>query len=141
MSDYKGSVKIKLALDSQLNSLVKEVNDKNLSEDYEDIKVTTIDSFCENNNIGSIDVLKTDVEGLDYHVLLGAKNLIQEKKIKYIFAEVGFRHLPDKGDFTAIADYLHKSGYCFSGLYDNFRWGIGQMYLKFSNALFRRYDI
>jgi FkbM family methyltransferase len=140
LSDFECTAKIALMGDNQENRLMENETDINHSESQE-VKVTTIDAFCTKHNIDNIDILKTDVEGFDFKVLLGAKKLLKERRVKYIISEVGFRHLPDKGDFILISDYLHKSGYCLSGFYDNYRWGKGKMYLKFSNALFRRYDI
>lgn len=51
------------------------------------IKLDTLDNFCKENKIENIDLLKIDTEGGEYKVLLGAKNLIQNKQIKIIFFE------------------------------------------------------
>jgi FkbM family methyltransferase len=49
------------------------------------IKITTLDKFYENNLTGqSIDLLKIDVEGYEYKVLLGAKKLIGSGKVNLI---------------------------------------------------------
>ncbi|HYV33331.1 MAG TPA: FkbM family methyltransferase [Candidatus Limnocylindria bacterium] len=58
-------------------------------EASEDAEVETIDGFCKRENISEIDFLKLDVEGNEYKVLLGAKGLLKEKKIKFIQFEFG----------------------------------------------------
>lgn len=48
------------------------------------IKLTEIDTFLEKHQINCIDFLKIDTEGNDFNVLLGAKNTLQNAKIKII---------------------------------------------------------
>lgn len=55
----------------------------------EDIQLRTLDEFCEQESIRQIDLLKMDVEGNEYKVLLGAKNLLDEHMIKAIQMEFG----------------------------------------------------
>ena len=59
----------------------------------EKIQVTTLDNFCEKENIDYIDCLKIDVEGFEQEVLEGAKNLLSNKKINLIILEVSQRIL------------------------------------------------
>lgn len=44
------------------------------------IKIVTLDSFCQKNNIAKIDFLKIDTEGYDGRILLGGKDIIQKCK-------------------------------------------------------------
>jgi FkbM family methyltransferase len=46
--------------------------------------INTVDQYCKDNGIQEIDFLKIDTEGYDYRVLLGAKEIIDNKKVKYI---------------------------------------------------------
>ena len=48
------------------------------------IKIETLDEFCKKNNIEKIDYLKIDTEGSNFDVILGATEMIKNKKIKYI---------------------------------------------------------
>ena len=48
----------------------------------------TIDKFCEENKIDFIDFIKIDVQGAEYLVLEGAKNILKNKKIKYLQMEI-----------------------------------------------------
>ena len=50
----------------------------------EEIELTTLDDFTKSSNIDQIDFLKIDTEGHELEVLEGAKNLIDNQKIKVI---------------------------------------------------------
>ncbi|MCK5021954.1 MAG: FkbM family methyltransferase [Candidatus Pacebacteria bacterium] len=45
---------------------------------------TTIDHFCHENNIHSIDFLKIDTEGNEFDILNGASKMLKENRIKFI---------------------------------------------------------
>jgi FkbM family methyltransferase len=49
-----------------------------------EIEIKTIDGFCNEKNINNIDFIKIDVEGHEFAVLQGAKNMIDQNKIKII---------------------------------------------------------
>lgn len=51
------------------------------------IKLTTLDQYCKQNDIRNIDLLKIDTEGNELKVLKGARKLIEEKKIGVIQLE------------------------------------------------------
>lgn len=84
----------------------KSKNQKNSSQI---IKITTIDSFTKKNGIEYIDFLKIDVEGFDYKVLIGANDLIKNRRIKYIqfeFNEMCVDNRVFLSDFiTLLKDY------------------------------------
>jgi len=42
----------------------------------------TIDNYCRQHQIGMVDLLKVDVEGAEYQVLLGAREMLKGKKIE-----------------------------------------------------------
>jgi len=63
-------------------------------ENYETIKVktNTLDNICKINKIKQIDILKLDTDGNEFEVLMGAKKLLSEGKIKLIYTEIsGFK--------------------------------------------------
>jgi FkbM family methyltransferase len=64
-------------------------SDKTLSVDKYRVYVTTVDDFCQENNIEVINYLKIDVEGYELEVLKGAKNLLEKKKIVSGQFEIG----------------------------------------------------
>lgn len=49
----------------------------------------TVDSYCKDNNIPHIDFMKIDVEGHEFKVLEGAKEMINSRAIDYIQFEFG----------------------------------------------------
>jgi FkbM family methyltransferase len=127
--------------DSGLNSLNDQFNQLNKSAVTQQITVEKLDNFCEANKVNRIHLLKIDTEGYEMEVLKGAGELIKQKKIDFILAEVGFKDGPDKTNFSLMIDHLHKNGFYFAGLYENSRWGKGSMFVKFANALFVRYEL
>jgi FkbM family methyltransferase len=57
------------------------------------ISVTTVDLFCEKNNISNIDFLKIDVEGFEFEVLKGAEKMISSGRVANIQFEFGENYL------------------------------------------------
>ncbi len=55
----------------------------------ENINVTTLDKFAEENKIQSIDFLKLDTQGTELEILKGAENLLSKHKISVIKTEFG----------------------------------------------------
>jgi FkbM family methyltransferase len=77
---------------------------------YEEINLTTIDNFCDENGITSIDFLKIDVEGHELKVLHGAKKMIRESRIRFIQFEFGGCNI-DSRTFFQDFFYLLKDKY------------------------------
>jgi FkbM family methyltransferase len=46
--------------------------------------LNTVDEYCREKGISKIDFLKIDAEGFDYKVLVGAKQMLEQNRIKYI---------------------------------------------------------
>jgi len=55
--------------------------------------IVTLDSYCENMEIDTIDFLKIDTQGFEINVLRGAKSLLERSAIKIIQFELLFRPL------------------------------------------------
>lgn len=55
----------------------------------EDVEAVTIDEYCQNNHISQIDLLKIDVEGAEYQVLLGARQMLENQSIHCCVFEFG----------------------------------------------------
>ena len=56
----------------------------NSTYEGEDYDLHTVSEYCWIHKIGQIDFLKIDTEGFDYKVLLGAKDMLEQNRIKYI---------------------------------------------------------
>jgi len=76
------------------------------------VKVQGIDSYCVNNKIDFIDLLKIDTESNDLNVLLSAKTMLENTKIKLIKVEVVF----DSLDYIKILNYLTNFNYVLVGI-------------------------
>jgi FkbM family methyltransferase len=130
---------IELNANSEWNSLVTQLNN---STDFADnriaIQVTTVDRFCEQNKIESIDLFKTDTEGYDLEVLKGATGLLKSRKIKFVFTEIGLsstdiRHT----NFYEISAFLTQFNFRCLALYEVVSSGDTQ---HWGNALYMRLD-
>jgi FkbM family methyltransferase len=80
-------------------------------EGTEKIITTTIDSYCQKNGIDRIDLLKIDVEGAEYQVLIGAQRMLQEKRIGCCVFEFGQTTFDMGNDPNEIENYLTQLGY------------------------------
>lgn len=71
------------------------------------VPVTTIDEFCKEQKIASIDVLKIDTQGFELEVFKGAINSMRENKIGLLYFEVTFidmyKGLPRFGELFEFA--------------------------------------
>ena len=57
--------------------------------DSETVRIETLDSYCQREEISRIDLLKLDVEGHELNVLLGGARLLQDKAIAAVLFEFG----------------------------------------------------
>jgi FkbM family methyltransferase len=115
LSSSARAVDIHRQMDSGWNSVSKSI-DRGLGKTT--IRLETIDAFCLQRGIGRVNILKTDTEGHDLHVLKGAAKLLSEGAIDAIYCEVGF-HCEDVGHthFPAVLEYLQSHSFQFYGLY------------------------
>jgi FkbM family methyltransferase len=128
-ADTNRVARIQSAEYSTVNSLRNELSNSSSSPDAELVTITTLGSFCAEQNISHVDFLKTDTEGFDLEVLKGAEAMLRSHKIQFILAEVSFD--PDNTyreadrrsqifvtSFFRLAEYLHDFGYHFVDVYD-----------------------
>jgi FkbM family methyltransferase len=77
-------------------------------------KFNTIDNYCKENDINSIDYIKLDVEGAEYMVFEGAAQMLKNRKIKggQFEGTPGGTCLKDAGaSFDMIKTLLNSHGY------------------------------
>jgi FkbM family methyltransferase len=98
----------------------------------------TLDGFCAARHLNSIDVLKIDTEGYDLEVLKGAKGLLQNRAVKFIYLEfnqiVGCTE-QKRGLLSPLAEMLGHFGFKFVASYNDYIWPEGGFFAV-SNALF-----
>jgi FkbM family methyltransferase len=128
-----GTAQIYLTEHSTMSSLIRP--DAPLGE--ETVRITTVDDFAAEQNIDRVDLLKVDAEGFDLEVLKGAGRLLNEGKVAFVLAEIGFhrgdhRHLL----FDDVRDFLVSKGFGVFGFYDQQPEWSGENRLRYSNACF-----
>jgi len=92
---------------SALNSLLKRAyGSAKILETYL-VDVVTIDEFCKENGISYINLLKTDTEGYELHVLKGASDLMKQNKVQFVYVEVFFNeNYVGQSSFGDIYNFL-----------------------------------
>jgi FkbM family methyltransferase len=93
---------------SEHASLYNEVF-QDVKPDICEVDILTIDSFCTENNITQIELLKMDTEGNEFAILEGAKRMLSEHRIKIIHFEFGDRNIYSRvfmrDFFKTLSDY------------------------------------
>ena len=83
------------------------------------VSVLTIDTFCSEQQINYIDILKIDAQGFDFEVIKGAKQMILDGKIRQIYFEIIFSDMyKNVPRFSEIYDFLLDHGFVLVSLYD-----------------------
>ena len=77
----------------------------------EKIPAMTLDAYCLKHTVPYIDLLKIDVEGAEYQVLLGARRLLHEKRIRCCIFEFGRTTFEMGNRPEDIESYLTEQGY------------------------------
>ena len=87
------------------------VKNKKLKK-YSEIEVTTIDEIILSKNLNLVNLLKIDVEGFEYEVLLGCSDALKKNKIKKIIIEIHSEFLKSKGtNEDLIYMFLKEHGF------------------------------
>lgn len=121
---------------SEMNTLVLDGPHQSTGA-LEMVKIETADGFCRARGISAIDILKMDVQGWELNVINGARELLANNAIHFVFAEVGFRrHDSDIQAFSSFNDAMELAGFMFCGLYDVYRYGPAKQFVGFANALY-----
>lgn len=75
------------------------------------VKITNLDTFCDEHQINHIDFLKIDTEGAEKEVLLGAQRLLKEKAITLIQFEYGGTYIDAHITLQQIYEILTSNDY------------------------------
>ena len=93
---------------------------KCILETITNIAANTVDAFCKDNDIETIDVLKIDVQGAELEVLKGANHMLQRGMIRLIYTELQYQKLYEQAClYFQVAEFLARQGFRLFGLYDN----------------------
>ena len=69
------------------------IDDKNYTTKKINAEIITLDDYVNEKNLTNIDILKIDTQGFEDKVLLGAKNLLKNNRIKLIQLELIFSEI------------------------------------------------
>ena len=97
---------------------------RSLMENVEatDVSVRTLDAFCSENLIGSVDLLKLDVQGFESAVLAGGRTFLEERRIALLYTEVTFeKHYAEQTTFPQLYATLAEAGFEFVDVYGQTR--------------------
>lgn len=84
-----------------------------------DVNTVTLDLFCQRHHIDRIDILKMDIQGAEYDALLGARSLLESRRIGLIYAEIVF--MPayvGQHPFHEYLSLLEGYGYVLYDIYE-----------------------
>jgi FkbM family methyltransferase len=101
-----------------------------LTGEFESVKVTTLDSYCQTAGIASIDFLKIDTEGHDLEVLRGSRRMLSEGRAAFVQCECGMN--PENRfhcSFEETKALLERYGYRAFGFYEQ----IDEMFTQMPN--------
>lgn len=127
-------IQILLSGENSINSLkVTETNPG--IKGAEEITITTLKGFINQQNLTHIDILKIDVEGFEFEVLEGCGTLL-DTSIKYIYLEVGYSREPTKVHFSDVEVFMEKYDFELCGMYETRRHMFDKRRLWYSNNLY-----
>jgi FkbM family methyltransferase len=138
LGDRDDVVPIEVDAYSQQSTFIHTANAKRT---LESVTMIQLDSYCKSESVASIGILKMDVQGYECQVIEGAKHLIDDGKISFVYTEVGFRE-DDKENmpFSTIHKLLSERGFSLSGFYEPWHQGPRKEKLEFCNALYKVVD-
>jgi len=84
--------------------------DKYTGDKCEHFVATTLNDFCKEKGISSIDILKIDAEGATFDVLLGLEEMISDVKIMHIETE-DFPYFSGARGHLEVSSYLSDMGF------------------------------
>lgn len=113
LSDKRGQIDFYLCSGdyNELSSMYEREVFKETGRVVKTVNSTTVDWFCAEKGIKTIDFLKIDVEGAEFDVLKGAGFMMNDKEIKFIQVEYGGTYIDAGIKFVDIIKYSEDLGY------------------------------
>jgi FkbM family methyltransferase len=133
-----GNARMEITANSGTNRILADQVPPNMKT--ERVTLARLDTYCQNNNVPIVDLLKTDCEGHDLDVLYGASSLLKQGLITAVYCEVNFLRDGRCADFFAMESYLRQFDMCFYALYNYSGWSYDVGAEGFCNALFVKRD-
>ncbi|WP_248723495.1 FkbM family methyltransferase [Seonamhaeicola sp. ML3] len=119
VAEKEGELKFNEYSWDAINSFLNRAYGKaSLKETY-NVKVISIDSYCGKNKVDKIHILKSDAEGFELKILKGAKSMLMQNKIQFIFLELLFdKNFIGQPSVGEILSYLESLGFSLVRFYD-----------------------
>ena len=124
---------------STMNRLINdEIESFGDIQKIESVNISTVDEFCNANEINNISYLKIDTEGEDLNVLKGSKNILSTKIVDFVEVEAGMNpnnkhHVP----FEDLKKFLEGHNYFIFGIYEQqWEWPEDKPNLRRTNTVF-----
>ena len=139
LGDEPGTAKLYLNTSKDMNSLLRSENPHWGHRDGEDeVTVSTVDKFCEENGVTHINLLKTDTQGFELQVLMGCSRMLSEKRIDLVTMEVIFSNMYEGiSPFDEVYRFMLDNGFQLVSFYKFYH--LNQR-ANWSDALFARVD-
>ena len=127
LGDQDGTAMLFVNSESATNSFLANAPDPHRSGPHAYIKTVdqtptpmqTLATFCHEQEITTIDLLKIDTQGYELHVLRGAETLLTPVCIRLIYLEALFYPLYEgQARFHEIQALLHEKGYRLYNFYE-----------------------
>ncbi len=84
----------------------------------EQVPATTLDAYCAEHGLVSIDLLKIDAEGAELQVLRGARGLLEERRIAACIFEFGQTTFDMGNDPRELRTFVESVGYRLRNVVD-----------------------
>jgi len=111
MSDFEGSAVLYTTKDAGATDSLHMRNKGRHKHDGEyNVNCTTVDKYCEDNDIKYIDMLKIDTEGNDLSVIKGARRMLDEDRIGIVQFEFGTLNTFSNTYINDFYNYLTQFG-------------------------------
>jgi len=93
---------------------------KSIEPEIYNVKVGTLDKWCQKNNIKKINFLKIDAEGSDLNILEGSIKMLRDQKIEIIMFEYSTGWLCSKRLLQEAVTFFDNTNYKLYKLFNNF---------------------
>lgn len=139
LGNKPGKAKLYLNTSKDMNSLLKsDIPQWGQRDGNYEVTVSTVDKFCEENEIMHIDLLKTDTQGFELQVLQGCSRMMREKRINFVTMEVIFSNMYEEiAPFDQVYRLMLDNGFRLVSFYQFYH--LDQL-ANWSDALFARVD-
>lgn len=138
LSDRPGTADLYITPESYTSSLMQPLAADIKTSAMTQVAVTTLDDFMQENNIGTIDVIKLDLQGNELPALKGGKKALAD--CKAVMVEVNFRErYAGCTRFEELYACLQAAGFALYKIYEIHGYPNGAW--KLGDALFMKQEL